>query len=78
MLHDLPDESPPNADEALTRLELACALYAQGRLGKIRAAEFAQVDFFTFQRALGERQVPVYSEEQLTDDLQSLKAVFPR
>lgn len=78
MLHDLPDQSPPDPNEALTRLELACALYAQGRLGKIRATEFAQVDFFTFQRALGERQVPVYSEEQLTDDLQSLKEIFPQ
>ncbi|GDY21750.1 hypothetical protein LBMAG56_30970 [Verrucomicrobiota bacterium] len=76
MLHDLPEESP--TDDALVRLELACALYEQGRLGKIRAAEFAEVDFFTFQRALGERQVPVYSEEQLTDDLQSLKELFPR
>ena len=78
MLHDLPDESPPDADGALPRLDVACALYAQGRLGKIRAAEFAGVDFFTFQRALGERQVPVYSEEQLTDDLQSLTEIFPR
>lgn len=78
MLHDRPDESPPDANDALARLEMACALYAQGRIGKIRAAELAQVDFFTLQRALGERQVPVYSEEQLTADLQSLKAVFPR
>jgi len=44
---------------------LACALYARGRIGKIAAAEMAGVDFFTFQRELSERQVPLYTKEML-------------
>jgi len=59
-------------------MELACALYARGRVGKIAAAELAGVDFFAFQAALAERGVPLYTEQMLADDLQSLKAVFPK
>jgi predicted HTH domain antitoxin len=60
------------------RLELACALYARGRLGKIRGAELAGVDFFAFQRALGERQIPSYTAEMLHKDIASLERAFPR
>ena len=49
-LPDIPDASPLAPAEV--RLELGCALYARGRVGKIAAAEMAGVDFFTFQRAL--------------------------
>ena len=75
-LPDLPEIAnlPPGA----LRLELACALYARGRIGKIAAAEMAGVDFFIFQHALEERGIPLYTEEMLTDDLSSLKALFPR
>jgi hypothetical protein len=40
------------------RLELACALYARGVIGRIGATELAGVDFF-FQRALDERSIPI-------------------
>ena len=60
------------------RLELACALYARGRIGKVTASDLSGVDFFTFQRALGERNISVYSEQMLADDLQSLKTLFPQ
>lgn len=70
------------AGEQLTpeeiRLELACALYARGRIGKIAATQLAGVDFFTFQRALSERRVPLYTEQMLASDLQSLNEVFPK
>jgi predicted HTH domain antitoxin len=59
------------------RLELACALYARGRIGKIAGAELAGVDFFTFQQALGERQIPAYSDEMLAGDLATLNKLFP-
>ena len=76
---ELPDLA---AVEGLTpeelRLELACALYARGRIGKVAAVEMAGVDFFTFQRALGDRQIPLYSEQMLADDLQTLKKLFPQ
>ena len=60
------------------RLELGCALYARGRLGKIAAIELAGVDFVTFQRALEERGIPLYTEQMLAEDLQSLRTLFPK
>jgi predicted HTH domain antitoxin len=79
MTIELPD-GPEN--ERLTpeeiRLELACALYARGRIGKVAATEMAGVDFFTFQRALGERGVPLYTEQMLASDIQSLNESFPK
>jgi len=68
----------PNLSAGEVRLELACALYARGRLGKIAAAALAEVDFFTFQGALAERGIPLYTEQMLADDLDSLKALFPK
>ncbi len=60
------------------QLELACALYARGRIGKIAGARIAGVDFFAFQRALGERQIPVVTEKMLADDIETLKKLFPQ
>jgi len=59
------------------RLELACALFARGRVGKIEGAELAGVDFFTFQNALGERQIPAYTDEMLAGDVATLNKLFP-
>jgi len=79
MTIELPDVP---AEERLTpeeiRLELACALYARGRIGKVAATQMAGVDFFTFQRALSERRVPLYTEQMLASDIQSLNEVFPK
>jgi predicted HTH domain antitoxin len=75
-LPDIPDAPQLSADEV--RLDLACALYARGRVGKIAAAELVGVDFFTLQGALGERGIPLYTEQMLADDLQSLKALFQK
>jgi len=75
---ELPD---PQSGERLTteevRLELACVLYARGRIGKITATEMAGVNFFEFQRALSERGVPLYTQQMLSSDLQSLNETFP-
>jgi predicted HTH domain antitoxin len=59
------------------RLELACALYARGLIGRVGATDLAGVDFFSFQRALGERGISIVTEQMLEDDLGSLKALFP-
>ena len=75
-LPDIPDA--PQLAPAEVRLELGCALYARGRIGKIAAAELAGVDFFTFQHALEERGIPLYTEQMLADDLQTLRALFPK
>ena len=58
------------------RLELACALYARGVIGRVGATELADVDFFAFQRALGERSISIVTEKMLEDDLASLKKMF--
>ncbi len=75
-LPDLPETAKLGADEL--RLELACALYARGRIGRISAAEMAGVDFFAFQQALQERGIPLYTEQMLADDMRTLKTLFPR
>jgi predicted HTH domain antitoxin len=75
-LPDLPASERLTAEEI--RLELACALYARGRLGKVTATEVAGVDFVTFQRALSERGVPLNTQQMLASDLQSLNESFPK
>ena len=71
----LPDDGEIGPDEL--RLELACALYARGRIGKIKGAELANVDLFTFQAALRDRRVPVYTDEMLAGDMETLQKLFP-
>lgn len=75
-LPDVPAADQLTPDEI--RLELACALYARGRIGKVTATQMAGVDFFTFQRALSERRVPLYTEQMLASDLQSLDETFSK
>jgi predicted HTH domain antitoxin len=76
---ELPDISEGrNFTPEELRLELACALYARGRIGKVEGAKMAGVDFVTFQRALGERQIAIYTEQMLTDDVGTLKKLFPQ
>lgn len=78
MTINLPDiEAVEMLSAAELRLELACALFQRGRLGKIAGAELAGIDFFEFQRALGERGITSSSEERLDADLAALKALFP-
>ncbi|MEI6391450.1 MAG: UPF0175 family protein [Verrucomicrobiota bacterium] len=66
------------ASQGQCGLELGCALYARGRVGKIAAAELAGVDFFSFQRALEERGIPLHTEQMLANDLQTLRTLFPK
>jgi predicted HTH domain antitoxin len=74
-LPDQPATAQFSPDEL--RLELACALYARGRIGKVSASQLAGVDIFTFQRALGERQIPQYTENMLATDLAAMEKLFP-
>jgi predicted HTH domain antitoxin len=60
------------------RLELACALYARGRVGKVRGAELAGVDFFTFQGILGERGIERYTAEMLAEDWRTMHPDEPQ
>lgn len=58
------------------RLELACALYAQGKVTKVAGAELAETDFHTFQRALQERRICTGTVEGLRGDLEALDRLF--
>ena len=79
MILELPDnEATANLSPGEARLELACALYARGRFGKVAGGELAGVDFFTFQRALGERGISTTTDPMLSDDIQSLNSLFPQ
>lgn len=60
------------------RLELACALYAQGRVSAVSGADLSGLDLLTFQAALREREIPrQYSTTDLDDDLATLSKLFP-
>lgn len=60
------------------RLELACALYARGRISAVTGADIAGIDLVSFQSALHERGIPrQYSASDLQDDLATLDKLFP-
>ncbi len=53
------------------RIELACALYAQDRLGLGKAAELAALDRFQMGEELARRNIPRhYTPDDLKSDLQ--------
>jgi predicted HTH domain antitoxin len=55
------------------RVELAVALYAQGRLSVGKARELARMSLWEFRQLLAVRQVaPRYGEEDLTEDAATL------
>ena len=72
MTLELPDQDTMEFTPAELRVELACALYARGLVGKVRGANIAGVNFFDFQRALGQRQIPSSTAETLQRELESL------
>jgi len=74
-LPDLPATEHMTPDEL--RLELACALFAQHKISVVTGAHLAGVDFFSFQRALGERKIDIVTEQSLKEDVETLKRLFP-
>jgi predicted HTH domain antitoxin len=78
MTIELPDiEAVEKLSPSELRLELACALIERGRITKVTGAQIAGVDFFEFQRALGERGIASVTEEMFQSELAALKALFP-
>jgi predicted HTH domain antitoxin len=74
----LPDEPVAcRSTEAELRLELACAMYARGKLSKTAGAALAGVDLFTFQEALGERDISNYTVDHLHGEVEALRECFP-
>jgi predicted HTH domain antitoxin len=74
----LPDD-PALADltESEIRLDLACALFAAGRISRTVAARMAGMERFDFDRELVARRIPSYTEEMLEEDLATLMKTFP-
>ena len=78
MTLELPDSETRSLTPEELRLELACALYARGKLSAVGGAHLASVDLFTFQGALKERAIPRnYTLQDLHDDMEGLKKLFP-
>jgi predicted HTH domain antitoxin len=75
---ELPEIEQTQFTPGELRLELACALYARGKISAVSGAHLAGLDLFSFQGALKERGIPRnYSLEDLHDDMLALKKLFP-
>lgn len=60
------------------RLELACALYARGKITGVTGSHLAGLDLISFQGALKERAIPRnYTLEDFGEDMGALKKLFP-
>lgn len=68
---------PPGITPEELKLELACALYARGKVTKARGATLAGVDFFAFQDALKQRHISTYTLEDLDREIDALNRLFP-
>ena len=70
----LPDEPAlRELSDAELRTELACALYARGKVSAVGGSHLAGMDLVEFQGALLERGIPRnYSVDDLHDDLAAL------
>lgn len=79
MILTLPDD-PALADmtESDIRLDLACAMFAAGRVSRTVACRIAEMERNIFDQELIRRRIPSYTEEMLDDDLANLRRIFPR
>jgi predicted HTH domain antitoxin len=75
---EIPDIESAGFSAAELRLELACALYARGKISAVAASHLANVDLLTLQGALKERGIPRnYSIDDFRDDMNALTRLFP-
>lgn len=72
----LPD-SPPTSSMAQCQIELACALYACGKISAVAGSHIAGMDVIRFQHELAARKIPRnYSIQDLHADLAALDRVL--
>ena len=64
--------------ESDIRLDLACALYAAGRISRGVAARMAGMDRVALDEELFQRRIPSYTEEMLDQDMATLSTLFPK
>ncbi|MBX7207369.1 MAG: UPF0175 family protein [Verrucomicrobiaceae bacterium] len=60
------------------RLDLACGLYAAGRVSRGIAARLAGLERMDFDEELFRRRIPSYTEEMLKEDLETVNALFSK
>jgi predicted HTH domain antitoxin len=77
-LHLPPHPALDSLTEQEALLDLACSLYARGKLGIVGAADLAGVGLTELQRALAERRIPLCDAVALEADGTSLQNLFRR
>ncbi len=74
MIITLPDDPALlHLDEAQLRLDLACGLFAAGRVSRSVCARIAGLGSFEFDEELFRRKIPSFTEEMLEQDLAALE-----
>jgi predicted HTH domain antitoxin len=70
----LPDDPAlQHLNEAQVRLDLACGMFAGGRVSRGVAARIAGLDSRPFDEELFRRKIPTFTEEMLDQDLSALE-----
>jgi predicted HTH domain antitoxin len=66
----LPDDPALlHLDEKQLRIDIACSLFAAGRISRGVAARIAGLDSLVFDEELFRRKIPSYTSEMLDQDL---------
>jgi predicted HTH domain antitoxin len=74
MIITLPDDPALlRLDEAQLRLDLACGLFAAGRISRGVSARIAGLGSLEFDEELFRRKIPSFTEEMLDQDLAALE-----
>ena len=68
----LPDDPAlMHLDENQLRIDIACSLFAAGRISRSVAARIAGLDALPFDEELFRRKIPSYTSEMLDQDLEA-------
>ncbi len=79
MILTLPDDPAlAGMSEADIRLDLACALFAAGRVSRDVACRIAGMERYDFDGELASRRISGYTAEMLDEDLATLETLFSR
>ena len=75
----LPDDPAlASMTQAEVQLDLACGLFASGRVSRAVAARIAGLGSLAFDEELFRRKIPSFTEEMLDQDLAALERLHGR
>jgi len=75
----LPDDPALlHLDEAQLKLDVACGLFAAGRISRGVAARIAGLGSLAFDEELFRRKIPSFTDEMLDQDLAALERLHRR